>query len=249
MQKARVGSPMEFSAFVGKGPIPRESWARPYLIITFGMADGTIRVHPASTEVASVAEAELALVVADETCRRMCGTVVTEGASWHLPSDMRAMVAAIHDTQLRGPSREAFRNAKSVELLCATFQNIEDGALVAADGSGGLSELDARRIATARRLIDERWSEKLSLSLIARECGINRAKLTREFRTVFDCSVTDAIAARRMNGARDMILATDLPISSIGYRCGYTNTASFTRAFSRRFGLAPTRLRADRPVA
>ncbi len=43
--------------------------------------------------------------------------------------------------------------------------------------------------------------------------------------------------------ARQMLAASDLPVASIGYRCGYLNNASFTRAFSRRFGIAPTQLR------
>ena len=43
---------------------------------------------------------------------------------------------------------------------------------------------------------------------------------------------------------RSRLAASDLPVGSIGYRCGYSNNASFTRAFSRRYGIAPTRLRA-----
>jgi AraC family transcriptional activator of pyochelin receptor len=62
---------------------------------------------------------------------------------------------------------------------------------------------------------------------------------------MFDCSVTEAIAERRLNGAHRMLLVTDLPVSSIGYRCGYRNNASFARAFTRRFGMAPTQLRAS----
>jgi AraC family transcriptional activator of pyochelin receptor len=41
-----------------------------------------------------------------------------------------------------------------------------------------------------------------------------------------------------------MLLATELPISSIGYRCGYGTNAAFTRAFSRRYGMAPSGYRA-----
>lgn len=93
---------------------------------------------------------------------------------------------------------------------------------------------------TSRRLVDERWREKLTLDGIARACGLNRAKLTRGFRQAFGSSVADRVADRRLQGAHRLLLATDLPVSSIGYR----NNASFTRAFSRRYGVAPTRLRA-----
>lgn len=46
-----------------------------------------------------------------------------------------------------------------------------------------------------------------------------------------------------------MLLGTDLPISSIGYRCRYLGNRSFTRDFTRRFGRAPTHYRVDRLVA
>ncbi|MEX6650950.1 helix-turn-helix domain-containing protein [Pseudomonas aeruginosa] len=40
-----------------------------------------------------------------------------------------------------------------------------------------------------------------------------------------------------------------MPVSSIGYQCGYLNNASFTRAFSRQFGTTPSSLRAPRLAA
>jgi AraC family transcriptional activator of pyochelin receptor len=43
-------------------------------------------------------------------------------------------------------------------------------------------------------------------------------------------------------------MSTDLPVGLIGYRSGYQNNASFSRAFCRRFGVPPSDFRA-RPVA
>jgi AraC family transcriptional activator of pyochelin receptor len=44
-------------------------------------------------------------------------------------------------------------------------------------------------------------------------------------------------------GRRATALTSDLPVSSVGYACGYLNNASFTRAFARRFGVVPSALR------
>ena len=73
---------------------------------------------------------------------------------------------------------------------------------------------------------------------------LNRIKLARGFGNIFDSSVADVIAEQRLGGAKQMLLATELPISAIGYRCGYLNNAAFTRAFSRRYGVAPLSFRA-----
>ena len=179
----------------------------------------------------------------------MFGHVPDAPALYHLPVEMRAIALAIRECALPGEACTTLRGAKSIELLCAIFTALKDASLVPADGDGVLSELETRRLVLARGMIDERWREKLTLESIARACGLNRAKLTRGFRAMFGTSVADAIAERRLGGARDLLLATDLPVSSIGYACGYLNNASFTRAFSRRFGIVPTRLRAMEAAA
>ncbi|MBL0917046.1 MAG: helix-turn-helix transcriptional regulator, partial [Sphingopyxis sp.] len=78
---------------------------------------------------------------------------------------------------------------------------------------------------------------------LARGPGTNRDKLTRGFRELYNCTVAEALSERRLGQAQRMLAASDLPVASIGYRCGYLNNASFTRAFSRRFGMAPTEMR------
>lgn len=194
-------------------------------------------------------DADIVTYVASVACRRVFDHVPDAPALYHLPAEIRAIAIAMRDCPLEGEAGLALRGAKSIEMLCAIFTALHANALVRADGDGLLSELDTRRIVRARQMIDEQWREKLTLECIARACGLNRAKLTRGFRAMFGTSVADAIAERRLGGARELLLATDLPVSSIGYSCGYLNNASFTRAFSRRFGVVPTRLRAMEAAA
>ena len=113
-----------------------------------------------------------------------------------------------------------------------------------AAGPGDMSYRDCQRIHAARHLIETRWNEKLTLDSIASACGLNRSKLARGFRHVFSSSVADHLAEQRLGQAQRMLVATELPIASIGYACGYLNNAAFTRAFSRRYGVPPSGFRA-----
>lgn len=194
-------------------------------------------------------DADFLIHVASAACQRVFGYIPDTRALYHLPVEMRAIVIAIRDCALPGEVCSTLRGAKAIELLCAIFTELAADRLVPADGDGALSEMDTRRIVLARRMIDDQWRDKLTLEGIARACGLNRAKLTRGFRVMFGTSVADAIAERRLCGARSLLLATNLPVSSIGYSCGYLNNASFTRAFARRFGVVPTRLRAMEAAA
>src|SRR3546814_19944993 len=73
------------------------------------------------------------------------------------------------------------RLARSIEMLCQFFAALRTGSLVAVEGQPSLSEGDISRIAAARRIVDTRWHEKLTIDNIARSCGINSDKLTRGF--------------------------------------------------------------------
>ena len=244
----RIDVSPEMVAFVGIGGIRADILTPDVVVLGYALSDGTVAIVPDADDALggsdALSDADIVLIVTKAACRRIFDLVPDVAVTWHLPSDVRAIVLAIGDCALPAAARETLRLAKSIELLCATFERLGAGALVPVDGARVLSAVDAGRIVAAQRMIDDHWHEKLTLERIARTCGINRAKLTRGFRAMFDSSIADAIAERRLGGARTMLLSTDLPVASVGYACGYLNNASFTRAFSRRFGVAPTQLRA-----
>lgn len=247
--KHRIDVSHEMLSFVGAGTLPQSIWPdAPAMLVFEGGNLPTVRFEPVADDRSDVDDASLVFVVARAAIARLFGAVAGAG-SWHLPSTLRTQVLAIRDCDARAALGDTLRLAKSIELLCAVFDQLARGALVPAEGDGTLNEGDARRIAAAHRLIDDRWHEKLTLDAIARACGINRGKLTRGFRAMYDCTVADALTERRLASARAMLQATDLPVSAIGYRCGYLNNASFTRAFARHVGVAPTRWRAAQGIA
>lgn len=164
--------------------------------------------------------------------------------SFHLSHQLCAIALHIADVSRSGDALVTYRLAKSIELLCETAEALQAGQLVGCSGEPGLTERDVRAIVAARDLVDRQWCEKLTLESIARACGVNRAKLTRGFRDIYGCSISEALAERRLVAAQAKLLTTDLPVSSIGYASGYLNNSSFTRAFNRRFGVSPSSFRA-----
>jgi AraC family transcriptional activator of pyochelin receptor len=190
----------------------------------------------------------IVLVIAREACLRLFATDPQDG-DYHLPTELRTIAHAIVDCTTSAPVSTTYRLGKSIELLCESVRLLIEDALVPARADGVLSLADARRLIEARRLIDERWNEKLTIDRIARACGLNRVKLNRGFREMFDCTVAVALAERRLEEASRMLRTTDRPISSIGYDNGYLNNASFARAFARRFGVSPSDYRAARLAA
>jgi len=171
---------------------------------------------------------------------------MVDGKSFYLTESLASVANQLLECERGEGAAVTYRLAKSIELLCDLVAGLQGDLLVPAQCNGSLKHHDGRRLVVARKIIDEQWSEKLTLAQIARQCGLNRTKLTRGFRELYQCSVTEAIAERRLAEARRQLLSTDLPVGVIGYRSGYSNNASFTRAFGRRFGVSPSDLRASR---
>ena len=238
----RITVSPDMIVIVGSGPVGTLDLEQPVVMALFFSDQPTLAIGDRS-------DATLRLCVSESACRRLFDHVPDSPETYHLPADLRAIALAVRDCRLAGPAGVTLRGAKCIELLCGIFGALTGDTLIRTSPEGALSELDTRRMMLARRMIDDRWREKLTIDGISRACGVNRAKLTHGFRSVFGVSVADAIAERRLGGARQMLLATDLPVSSVGYACGYLNSASFTRAFARRYGIVPTRLRAGGSVA
>ncbi|HEV2568766.1 AraC family transcriptional regulator [Sphingomonas sp.] len=236
-------------SFVGTGALVDLQGPEEPVGIGFRLDEGVISFHPRPLDSVELEDAQIALVVAQAACRRIFNAVPDRPMQWHMPEPVRLIAFALLESNMAEPARTTLRLGKSIELLCAFFVALFDGALIETGGAASLSELDARRIVAARRMIEEQSESKLTLDSIARACGLNRAKLTRGFRAMFGCSVAEAIADRRLTAAHQMLLASELPVGTIGYRCGYSNNASFTRAFARRYGAPPSQMRNQRAVA
>lgn len=185
------------------------------------------------------------LLVQREALHRLGGKdlIVGDTTGFLLAPDLRAIALALCEPSVSAEVRAAYQLAKSIEFICETIRLFNAGQLAPLISDRHLSAADTLRMMAARELIETRANEKLTLDFIARNCGLNRSKLTRGFKEMFECTIAHAIAERRLELARRMLLTTDLPVSSIGYESGYRNNASFSRAFGRRFGSSPSDFR------
>ena len=185
----------------------------------------------------------LVLLVEARACQRIFALSLDGSATWHLPADVHRIALSIIECGAKGEVLMTLRLARSIELLCQLCAHLEAGELVPFEGENPLPEMDVVRVVQARRIIDQRWREKLTIPTLAREVGINRDKLVRGFRELYGTTIADLLSSRRLEEARLMLLSSDMPVASVALRCSYLSNASFTRAFSRRFGLPPTALR------
>ena len=107
----------------------------------------------------------------------------------------------------------------------------------------------ARHLLRARDLADHRYSERLTVSDMARAAGLSRAHFSREFRKAFGESPHSHLLTRRLERAAALLRNTDRSVAEICFSVGLSSVGSFTSSFTRTYGRSPTAYRASFPPA
>lgn len=84
---------------------------------------------------------------------------------------------------------------------------------------------------------------ELSIQALARTCGLSRFQLQRLFKKETGISPQQFIAAQRLDAAAAYVRLTNQPLLDVAISMGYCGQQSFTRAFTRRWGVSPQRMR------
>lgn len=87
--------------------------------------------------------------------------------------------------------------------------------------------------------VDRPWT----LDELARRCGLSRATFTRRFTRMTGEPPLGYLRRRRMELAARRLLESDDSVGAVARSVGYTSEFAFSRAFTRTFGVAPSRHR------
>ncbi|MBO0344939.1 helix-turn-helix transcriptional regulator [Roseibium limicola] len=108
--------------------------------------------------------------------------------------------------------------------------------------AGLMAGLAHPRLAHALVAMHNGPSKPWSLENLADEAGMSRTQFAVTFREVLGVTPGGYLSDWRLALAR-IALQRGEPVKTVARNCGFSSSASFSRAFSRRFGESPSRLR------
>ena len=91
--------------------------------------------------------------------------------------------------------------------------------------------------------IENHYSEKITLSDVAKVLHLCEKQVTRVINKEFGCSFSEYVNRKRMSVATMMLKHTDLSVSCIARNVGFENDNYFYRVFKNRYGLTPIEYR------
>jgi AraC-like DNA-binding protein len=109
----------------------------------------------------------------------------------------------------------------------------------AAEGLGDAPEGDITRIMSALASIEQDYAADYSLAEYAQMCGMSEYYFLRFFKTCKGMTPLAYRTAVRMRAARTLLCESDLSITEIAARVGYSDSVHFGKQFKQSCGMTP----------
>jgi AraC-like DNA-binding protein len=116
--------------------------------------------------------------------------------------------------------------------------------------AGMIRQSDGRRriespawLQRAVELIHDTFATPLRVADIAVEVGLHPVSLARGFRQHLGHSPAEYLREVRLQWSREALIGSSRPVADIAIAAGFADQSHFTRVFTKRFGLSPSRYR------
>ena len=91
--------------------------------------------------------------------------------------------------------------------------------------------------------LPDQLASELSVATMSRRANVSPRTLARAFRAELGTTPAAHITALRMERAKQLLTATDVPVTTVAGECGFSAPETFHRAFRRAVGTSPERYR------
>jgi AraC-like DNA-binding protein len=135
--------------------------------------------------------------------------------------------------------RDGYREAAVAHLTLL----LVDVSRLAADVAGDLRLRDEPLLAEVFDFIERHYQDRISLRDVSSAVNMSSGHLTTVVRRKTGRPVQEWITERRMAQARRLLAETDLTVTDVARRVGYTDPVYFVRSFRRAHGTTPLRWR------
>ena len=99
------------------------------------------------------------------------------------------------------------------------------------------------RLKQALYRIQHSYAQQITVAKAAALCGFSESHFMKLFKELTGMSFTAYLVSYRLELAATQLADTDLNIIEIAGNCGFRNHSYFTRAFTRKYGMTPSKYR------
>ena len=121
-----------------------------------------------------------------------------------------------------------------LQLLLSCTRHLEHGGLITEQKASY-----NKKMLEVIRYINEHYMDDLSVETLSKRFFFSRYHLMRQFKEATGYTLHNYINNKRLLAARDAI-KTGIPATTAAICCGFHDYSTFSRAYKKLFGAAPT---------
>jgi AraC-like DNA-binding protein len=139
------------------------------------------------------------------------------------------------------PMRDLLIHSKFMEFLCLLYGYQNQNIYVQDPSHDSITQ----KIYTITSYIHAHYDRALSLEDLAKRIYVSPYYLSHQFRRITGFTLVNYIQMTRIRNAQQCLLGTNMKISEITERCGFTSFSQFNKVFHKFCLTSPSRFRAD----
>ena len=130
---------------------------------------------------------------------------------------------------------------RQTAIHCAKYFQIDLERNLQAEFSifNGHKKHNDEAIATAQKIIEENYQDKISIEKLSSDLGVSRRNFDRRFIKATGITPLDYLQRVKIEAAKKMFETTRKTVNEIMYDVGYNDAKAFREVFSRVTGLSP----------
>jgi AraC family transcriptional regulator len=110
-------------------------------------------------------------------------------------------------------------------------------------GSGSERNDQPSWVRRVKEMIHDRWIEKLSLKELSQAAGVHPVTLSKTFPKYFRFTLGQYMRLVKIEKSICLIRQTQIPLTEIAHKCGFSDQSHFIRTFKTATGFLPKDLK------
>lgn len=150
-----------------------------------------------------------------------------EQQNWHFRSAHLAELTTAIQNIIR------FHEEPHDDTDLLTAQQIVNILTLVCTGSGERNELLSDKLKNILHYLDEHYTEKITLDLLAEQFFISKYYLSREFKKQFGTTVIQYVLTKKITSAKELLRYSSASIEEIAQLCGIDDASYFNKVFKK----------------
>ena len=157
-----------------------------------------------------------------------------------ITNEMMSILETFEKVRFEGTARLIYLKAKVFEMLAVQVSNYKNEHL---SNNAFQNSNVLKKLLCIQKRINENLGINYSVAELAKEVGINKTVLNKEFLRVFGKTIHEYSIDKKIEKSKSLLLNTDIPIYEIAEQIGYKNATHFSAAFKRQEGITPKKFK------